>query len=104
MGLRIKLPKLKEPEALTEYEVTSGISGSSGTSNPKIEYDSYTGTFKTSTGSSGYINPNHAPAPIPMNEEMTERLWTLINENTELRQKLTMTEHKLVQIKRLMEE
>ena len=44
------------------------------------------------------------PAEIPMSEEMTNRLWTLINENTELRQKLMMTENKLEQIKRLLSE
>ena len=39
--------------------------------------------------------------PIPMSEEMTNRLWTLINENTELKQQLMMVENKLEQIKRL---
>ena len=40
----------------------------------------------------------------PMNQDMTERLWEVMNENTELKQKLMFAEHKLVQIKRLLEE
>ena len=42
--------------------------------------------------------------PIPMSEEMTTRLWGLINENTELKQQLYFAEHRLEQIKRLLEE
>ena len=40
--------------------------------------------------------------PIPMSEEMTTRLWEVINENTELKQQLYMVENKLEQIKRLL--
>ncbi len=42
--------------------------------------------------------------PIPMSEEMTNRLWEVINENTELKQQLYFAEHRLEQIKRLLEE
>jgi hypothetical protein len=42
--------------------------------------------------------------PIPMSEEMTNRLWELINENTELKQQLYFAEHRLEQIKRLLSE
>jgi hypothetical protein len=42
--------------------------------------------------------------PIPMSKEMTERLWEVINENTELKQQLYFAEHRLEQIKRLLEE
>jgi hypothetical protein len=44
------------------------------------------------------------PAEIPMSEEMTNRLWEVINENTELKQQLYFAEHRLEQIKRLLEE
>ena len=39
-----------------------------------------------------------------MDDETKKLLWSVIAENSELKQKLMMTEHKLVQIKRLMEE
>jgi hypothetical protein len=42
--------------------------------------------------------------PIQMTEDMTTRLWGLINENTELKQQLYFAEHRLEQIKRLLEE
>ncbi len=42
--------------------------------------------------------------PIQMTEDMTKRLWHLINENTELKQQLYFAEHRLEQIKRLLEE
>jgi hypothetical protein len=42
--------------------------------------------------------------PIPMTEDMTKRLWALINENTELKQQLYFAEHRLEQIKRLLRE
>lgn len=45
---------------------------------------------------------NTTPDPIQMNQEMTERLWEVINENTELKQQLFMAESKLEQIKRLL--
>ena len=38
------------------------------------------------------------------NEEFKNRLWELINENTELKQQLYFAEHRLEQIKRLLEE
>jgi len=44
------------------------------------------------------------PKEIQMTEDMTERLWELINENTELKQQLYFAEHRLEQIKRLLEE
>jgi len=44
------------------------------------------------------------PTEIPMSEEMTNRLWEVINENTELKQQLYFAEHRLEQIKRLLEE
>lgn len=73
-------------------------------------YDGGNPPIEQSNGSSGYIKPGNQMLyerdnePIPMSEEMTERLWTLINENTELKHELMMVKHKLVQIKRLMEE
>jgi hypothetical protein len=42
------------------------------------------------------------PQEITMNDEMKERLWSVINENTELKQQLYMAEHRLEQIKRLL--
>ena len=42
------------------------------------------------------------PKEIQMSEEMTNRLWEVINENTELKQQLYMAENKLEQIKRLL--
>ena len=42
------------------------------------------------------------PQEIAMNDEMKERLWAVINENTELKQQLYMAEHRLEQIKRLL--
>jgi hypothetical protein len=39
-----------------------------------------------------------------MTPDMTERLWEVINENTELKQQLYMAEHRLEQIKRLLNE
>ena len=39
-----------------------------------------------------------------MDDETKEFLWRIMDENSKLQQKLMMTEHKLVQIKRLMEE
>ncbi len=39
---------------------------------------------------------------IQMTEDMTNRLWEVINENTELKQQLYMAENKLEQIKRLL--
>ena len=42
------------------------------------------------------------PKEIHMSEEMTNRLWEVINENTELKQQLYMVENKLEQIKRLL--
>jgi len=42
------------------------------------------------------------PKKIQMSEEMTNRLWEVINENTELKQQLYMVENKLEQIKRLL--
>lgn len=42
------------------------------------------------------------PKEIQMTEEMTNRLWEVINENTELKQQLYMVENKLEQIKRLL--
>ena len=53
------------------------------------------------SGTSGYIDE---PAEVPMTEEMTKRLWEVINENTELKQQLYMAENKLEQIKRLVAE
>ena len=44
------------------------------------------------------------PQEIPMSKEMTERLWEVINENTELKQQLYFAEHRLEQIRRLLEE
>ena len=44
------------------------------------------------------------PQEVPMSKEMTERLWEVINENTELKQQLYMAEHRLEQIRRLLEE
>ena len=42
------------------------------------------------------------PKEIQMTEDMTNRLWEVINENTELKQQLYMVENKLEQIKRLL--
>ena len=39
-----------------------------------------------------------------MTEDMTERLWGVINENTELKQQLYMAEAKLEGIKRMLSE
>jgi len=39
-----------------------------------------------------------------MNDEMTKRLWEVINENTELKQQLMMVEAKLETIKRMLAE
>lgn len=44
------------------------------------------------------------PAEIQMTEDMTKRLWEVINENTELKQQLYMAENRLEQIKRLVAE
>ncbi len=44
------------------------------------------------------------PQEITMSKEMTERLWEVINENTELKQQLYLAEHRLEQIKRLLAE
>ena len=52
------------------------------------------------TGQSGHIEPKETL----MSEEMTNRLWEVINENTELKQQLYFAEHRLEQIKRLLEE
>jgi hypothetical protein len=41
---------------------------------------------------------------IQMTPDMTERLWEVINENTELKQQLYMAEHRLEQIKRILAE
>jgi len=40
---------------------------------------------------------------IPMSKEMTERLWEIMAENSELSQKLYIAEHRLEQIKRLVD-
>lgn len=45
---------------------------------------------------------NKEPKEIQMTEDMTNRLWEVINENTELKQQLYMVENKLEQIKRLL--
>ena len=52
------------------------------------------------TGQSGHIEPKE----VQMTDEMTNRLWEVINENTELKQQLYFAEHRLEQIKRLLEE
>ena len=53
----------------------------------------------------GYPQPGSKMAKeTPMSEDMTTRLWGLINENTELKQQLYFAEHRLEQIKRLLEE
>ena len=52
------------------------------------------------SGTSGHIEPQE----ITMNDEMKERLWSVINENTELKQQLYMAEHRLEQIKRIVAE
>ena len=44
------------------------------------------------------------PQEIAMNDEMKERLWAVINENTELKQQLYMAEAKLESIKRMLAE
>ena len=44
------------------------------------------------------------PKEIQMTEDMTERLWGVINENTELKQQLYMAEAKLEGIKRMLSE
>ena len=59
------------------------------------------GVVQGVSGTSGYIDE---PAEVPMTEEMTKRLWEVINENTELKQQLYMVENKLEQIKRLVAE
>ena len=51
----------------------------------------------------GYPFPKMAKE-VPMSKEMTERLWELMAENTELSQQLYMAKHRLEQIKRLLEE
>ena len=51
----------------------------------------------------GYPFPKMAKE-VPMSKEMTERLWELMAENTELSQQLYMANHRLEQIKRLLEE
>ena len=48
--------------------------------------------------------PQQEPAEIQMTEDMTKRLWEVINENTELKQQLYMAENRLEQIKRLVAE
>ena len=58
----------------------------------------------TSTGKIGYTNLDIEPAEIKMSQDMTERLWSVINENTELKQKLYFANHRLEQIKRLLQE
>ena len=40
----------------------------------------------------------------PMSEEMTERLWSVINENTGLQQQVTLLKYKLESIKRILAE
>ena len=52
------------------------------------------------SGESGHIEPQE----IQMTPDMTERLWEVINENTELKQQLYMAEHRLEQIKRILAE
>jgi hypothetical protein len=52
------------------------------------------------SGESGHIEPQE----VPMTPDMTERLWSVINENTELKQQLYMAEHRLEQIKRIVAE
>ncbi len=52
------------------------------------------------SGTSGHIEPQE----ITMNDEMKERLWSVINENTELKQQLYMAEAKLEGIKRMLAE
>ena len=59
------------------------------------------GIVQGESGTSGHIDE---PAEIPMTEEMTKRLWEVINENTELKQQLYMVENKLEQIKRIVAE
>jgi hypothetical protein len=51
------------------------------------------------TGQSEHIEPKETL----MSEEMTNRLWEVINENTELKQQLYFAEHRLEQIRRLLE-
>lgn len=52
------------------------------------------------SGESGYIEPKE----VQMTPDMTERLWEVINENTELKQQLYMVEAKLESIKRMLAE
>lgn len=52
------------------------------------------------SGESGRIEPKE----VQMNDEMTKRLWEVINENTELKQQLMMVEAKLETIKRMLAE
>ena len=52
------------------------------------------------SGESGHIEPQE----VQMTPDMTERLWSVINENTELKQQLYMAEHRLEQIKRILAE
>ena len=52
------------------------------------------------SGESGHIEPQE----VQMTPDMTERLWEVINENTELKQQLYMAEHRLEQIKRIVAE
>ncbi len=52
------------------------------------------------TGTSGHIEPQE----VPMTEDMTKRLWEVINENTELKHQLYMVEAKLEGIKRMLAE
>ena len=56
------------------------------------------------SGTSGYIDGRNEPAEINMSEDMTKRLWEVINENTELKQQLYMVEAKLEGIKRMLAE
>ncbi len=52
------------------------------------------------SGESGHIEPQE----IQMTPDMTERLWEVINENTELKHQLMMVEAKLEAIKRMLAE
>ena len=52
------------------------------------------------SGESGHIEPQE----IQMTPDMTERMWSIINENTGLQQQITLLKSQLESIKRIVAE
>ena len=95
MGLKFKVDGEEQP---TEKIVTT----SEGINNVEKERNFFEREWVDKPGNQKLYERDNEP--IPMSKEMTNRLWEIINENTELKQQLYLAEHRLEQIRRLLEE